>query len=299
MNSSKLINIGVVGLSEGNGHPYSWSAIFNGYDAAAMTSCPFPVILDYLARQEFPRDQIANGRVTHIWTQDADISLHVSKASKIPNILSSLDEMAKRVDAVLLARDDAENHEEMGAPFLKSGLPTFIDKPLAYDTATARRLFAAEKYPGQLFSCSSLRYAKEFESLQNLRAAFRDKEVMISAVVPKNWDRYAVHVLEPLFYHLDIQKAPVEVRRMGNSYSVILDGGLSLEISVVSDGPSPICIKVAGKGNLEELIFKDTFYSFKKSLEEFIEYSCLKKERRIPMEQTLAIIQTIEMGRKA
>lgn len=299
MDHPNQINLGVIGMSEGNGHPYSWSAIFNGYDKAAMATCPFPVIPAYLALQEFPRDQIANGRVTHVWTQDSAVSQHVSKASRIANILPTLGEMIGPVDAVLLARDDAEKHEEMGMPFLEAGLPIFIDKPLAYDVATARRLFAAEKYPGQLFTCASLRFAKEFESLKSLRAAFYEKQMTITAVVPKNWDRYAVHVIEPLFYHLDIQKAPVEVRRIGNTYSVVLEGGTSIEINVVADRPSPICIKVAGKGNLEEFIFKDTFYSFKKSLEEFIEYSCLKKERRIPMEQTLAIVQTIEMGRKA
>ena len=30
------LKLGVIGLSEGNGHPYSWSAIFNGYDSVEM-----------------------------------------------------------------------------------------------------------------------------------------------------------------------------------------------------------------------------------------------------------------------
>ena len=35
----KELRLGVVGLSEGNGHPYSWSAIFNGCDMAYMKDC--------------------------------------------------------------------------------------------------------------------------------------------------------------------------------------------------------------------------------------------------------------------
>jgi|GEM_PF-4815020 len=27
------IHLGVIGMTEGNGHPYSWSAIINGYDS--------------------------------------------------------------------------------------------------------------------------------------------------------------------------------------------------------------------------------------------------------------------------
>ena len=40
------IKLGIIGMTEGNGHPYSWSAIFNRYDVDAMTKeCPFPGIM--------------------------------------------------------------------------------------------------------------------------------------------------------------------------------------------------------------------------------------------------------------
>ena len=47
----KRLNIGILGMTEGNGHPYSWSAIFNGYNKKYMDECPFPVIKDYLYKQ--------------------------------------------------------------------------------------------------------------------------------------------------------------------------------------------------------------------------------------------------------
>ena len=43
-------------MSEGNGHPYSWSAIFNGYNRDEMKNCIFPVIPEYLNNQVFPED---------------------------------------------------------------------------------------------------------------------------------------------------------------------------------------------------------------------------------------------------
>ena len=33
---AKDINLGLIGISEGNGHPYSWSAIINGYNEAYL-----------------------------------------------------------------------------------------------------------------------------------------------------------------------------------------------------------------------------------------------------------------------
>lgn len=45
------LKIGILGMTEGNGHPYSWSAMFNGYDPEEMAKCPFPVIPAYLSNQ--------------------------------------------------------------------------------------------------------------------------------------------------------------------------------------------------------------------------------------------------------
>ncbi len=41
------LTLGIIGSSSGNGHPYSWSAIFNGYDKSLMNDCPFDVIPKY------------------------------------------------------------------------------------------------------------------------------------------------------------------------------------------------------------------------------------------------------------
>ena len=54
----KEIRLAMLGMVDGNGHPYSWSAMFNGYDAAEMAKCPFPVI-PRLFRQG------AEGNATH------------------------------------------------------------------------------------------------------------------------------------------------------------------------------------------------------------------------------------------
>ena len=51
-----VVKLGVIGLSAGNGHPYSWSAIVNGYNPEVMKNCGFPIISEYLAKQTFPGD---------------------------------------------------------------------------------------------------------------------------------------------------------------------------------------------------------------------------------------------------
>ena len=126
----KILKLGIIGLSEGNGHPYSWSAIFNGYDSKYMKDCPYPVIPEYLSKQNFPKDQIKNAQVTHIWTQDPKISEHIEKDSKIPFIVNNYLDLIDKVDAVLLARDDPENHYKMSKPFIENGIDRAVSDPL-------------------------------------------------------------------------------------------------------------------------------------------------------------------------
>ena len=80
---SRIINLGIIGSSEGNGHPYSWSAIFNGYNKKIMENCGYPSIPRYLEKQKFPNDQIKEAKVTHIWTQNKKSLLQQKIASKI------------------------------------------------------------------------------------------------------------------------------------------------------------------------------------------------------------------------
>ncbi|MEJ1935652.1 Gfo/Idh/MocA family oxidoreductase, partial [Nostoc sp. NIES-2111] len=191
------LSFGILGLSPGNGHPYSWSAIFNGYDRDAMATCPFPVIPAYLAERTFPDDAIAGARVTHVWTQDRAVSEHVAQASRIDRVVDRPEDMIGSVDGVLLARDDAERHPLLAAPFLDAGLPIYIDKPLALSGRDARKIYARQARPGQIFTCSALAFAAE------LSLTARDKSDIgrlryAEAVTAKDWGRYAVHVIEPL-----------------------------------------------------------------------------------------------------
>ena len=73
-----MLQLGMMGMSPGNGHPYSWSAIINGdYDEKAMANCGYAGIPVYLAAN---RDTlgIEGAQVTHVWTQDQTISMHIA-----------------------------------------------------------------------------------------------------------------------------------------------------------------------------------------------------------------------------
>src|SRR6478609_2037611 len=157
------IRLAMLGMVEGNGHPYSWSIIINGsYDAKALAACPYPVIKDYIAKQPVGTLGIPGARVTHVWTDDPADAQQVAAVAHIPNIAARAEDVIGEVDAVLVATDKGFEHVERARPFIEAGIPVFIDKPLCdnrADLATFDR-WVAEGKP--ILSSSAMRYAKEY-----------------------------------------------------------------------------------------------------------------------------------------
>ena len=193
-----MLKLGVMGLSEGNGHPYSWSAIINGdYNDEVMAHCGYETIPAYLGAN---RDTLGidSAQVTHIWTQDRKLSEHVAAASLIDNVVDNAEDMIGQVDAVLLARDDPEQHVEMAKPFLDADVPLFIDKPLAIsweDLAYFDQQQAKGKF---IMSASAMRYSAGIQAVRDQIPGLGSIELAV-AVGNKYWRTYAIHYLEGMF----------------------------------------------------------------------------------------------------
>ena len=294
-----MIKLGVIGMSVGNGHPYSWSAIFNGYNKKYMEDCPFSAIPQYLEEQKFPEDSIWGANVTSIFTQDKVVSKHIALASNIDCICESLEELIENVDAVLLARDDAKNHFEYAKPIIEAGLPIYIDKPLALTTKEANNIFSLEQYKNQIFTCSALAYSHE------MRLSKEDKELIgnikyIDAVVPKYWETYSIHLIEPILNIIGYKRSVVDtiVKRFEDNSNVIFefDDGIVISLKTLGKTSSPLRITVCGEKNYRNLVFNNSTYdSFKLALEHFIDV-CRQKRDVNSREYVMKSIELIERG---
>lgn len=286
-------------MSPGNGHPYSWAAIFNGYDPVQMEGCGFSAIPRYLEEQYFPIAAIRDANVTHVWAQERSIANHISKAAFIPNIVDDFAAMIGHIDGLLLARDDAETHLHFAAPFLDAGIPVYIDKPLAFTVDEAQQIIDRQRFPGQLFSCSALKYANEL-TLSKEDLTWLGRIRYISATVPKDWDKYAIHVIDPILKLVGDRCELVETRgsRDGgfSSLSATYSDDLHLRITALGEVPAPISIKVFGELNWMELVFRDSFHAFKFALEDFVE-GIRNHDVRTPPDSMLNAIRLLEAGR--
>lgn len=293
-----MLKLGIVGMSEGNGHPYSWAAIVNGYDRKAMSTCPFPVIPEYLAKR--PEDDFGIGaaRVTHIWTQDAQLSRDIAQASLIPNISRQLEDMIPEVDALLLARDDGENHLVMAAPFLDAGIPVFVDKPLA-DNAEDLAEFRERYRLGQpILSSSCFRYSSD---LLQLRESGEASEIKYAtAFSPKYWRTYGMHLLEGL--HTVMGGGFAAVRDVGSEGRAQVqlrwhDGREAL-LEVIAGVSGPLAFSFHGADRWTRIDSHDTFSMFKSQLADFVKM-VENREPSFDPNETLGLAAALVAARRS
>lgn len=294
-----MLKIGVVGMSKGNGHPYSWAAIFNGFDKDEMALCPFPVIPEYLSQESFPEDFLCNSaKVTHIWTQDLKISKQIALASKIDNIVNSIEDLCGNVDAVLLARDDAENHIEMAMPFLKAGLPVFIDKPFALTMKEANIMLSSQKFESQIFTCSSLRYAKEL-ILNKIDIESLGHIDYVEGTIMNKWETYGIHILEPLVSQLPNRGRLVDVKaEISDGFHLVNIRWERCTATLKITGTLKSDLAISFSGNNHKIIkkFSDSFSCFRTSLSTFID-SISEKKIIIDRQETLELVEILQKGR--
>ena len=270
----KEIRLAMLGMVDGNGHPYSWSAIFNGYDAEAMKGCPYPTIPDYLGKEPKDTMQIQGARVTHVWTDDPKDAERVAECSLVPNVVKDAADCIGRVDAVIVATDKGHEHVDRCRPFVEAGLPVFVDKPMvdnAKDLAVFRK-WVDEGRP--IMSSSSMRYCKEYmpyrvstHELGELRYA--------SITTPKTWERYGIHALEGVYPILG--PGFISARNTGTLDRNIVHfkhaRGVDVVVVACKDMYGAFGIlSLCGTAGHAEVVMKDSFYAFKAQLAGFVTY---------------------------
>lgn len=290
------LKLGMIGWSEGNGHPFSFSSIINGYSDAALAASGWDGIYNYVRRRDPSEFGIANARITHAWSQNEDWTRALCSACKIPNVAQHPEDMIAEIDAVIIARDDFENHLGLAMPFLESGLSVFVDKPLALDPSDLLRFLPFLK-SGKLMSCSGLRYASE---LDELRAGLVDygKLRLIRAAVVNSWERYGVHLLEAVFSILQ-DREPRWVQAIKAEHmavSVGFDDGLLMQIDTLGEVPFTFQVDVWGTDKASTHHIRDNFTMFRRMLWHFIR-SVETGVPAVPPEHTLRIMTLLRAGR--
>lgn len=292
-----VIRVGMIGMSEGNGHPFSFSSIINGYHDAGLAASGWNGIYEYVRRRSPSEFGFEDVQVTHAWTQDPVTTRRLCDACRIPNAPAAPEDLIGKVDAVILARDDYECHLALALPFLKAGLHVFVDKPLSVEPDELR-VFHPFLANGKLMSCSGMRYARE---LDEPRAAIADYgEIrLIRGAILNSWEKYGIHLIDAI---LNLTPArPVSVTSIAAAHASLalhMDDGSLVQLDALGAVGRCFRFDIFGSRSITSHEISDNFSMFRRTLWHFFQ-SVKIGEPAIAPELTLTAMRTLIAGRRA
>jgi predicted dehydrogenase len=287
----------MIGMSEGNGHPFSFSAIINGYSDKGMAEAGWPVIYEYLRSKDSSEFGVEGLAVTHAWTQDPIVTEKLCRASNIPHSLDKLEDFIGNVDAIIIARDDYETHFSMAMPFLQAGLHVFVDKPLSISIEELK-IFKPYLESGRLMSCSAMRYAKE---LDELRASVErwGKLKLVRGAILNSWEKYGIHLLDAIWSITHAVPLYVTSQEAGHtSIAITMNDGSLVQIDALGDCPKTFRIDAWGSRQVSSHEITDNFSMFRRMLWHFSR-AIHNGQSAVDPEETITMMKILIAGRIA
>jgi len=173
--------------------------------------------------------------VTHLWGETDEFARKAAEAGKIPIIVKDPKEMLGKIDALIVDHRHARYHLEAAAPFVKAGIPTFIDKPFCYRVAEGKKFLAMARESGTpvtSFSSIAQSYGtydikKQLETLGEVNHVVRYGPVDLDSEYGGVFF-YGVHLLQPLMFLFGEDIKRVKITRDGKkgSASLVFKSGL-------------------------------------------------------------------------
>jgi len=284
-----MLKIGMVGGAKA-WHARSFSEMLNGYDEDLARQHNFPLY----------KTKLEGASVTHIWDPDRKAAELIAKICGIENVVDEMEEMIGEIDGVIIADDTTMKHQRRAIPFLKAGLPTFVDKPLSPSIEEAEEIInLAKEYNAPFMSCSALRYAKEVEE-------FLAKKEEIGEILTGNsicsgdLIFYGIHAMEQLYVCFGPGIRSVQNVGEGGRDIVIItkEDGRKFVLTVYKEISYLFQMNLYGTKGWREIRVEDSDYFYSNMLKAFLKM-VETKEPPFLAEETLEIIKTLVLARQS
>ena len=218
-------------------------------------------------------------RTTDQWCAD----MGIAKAESIEQVIEECDAI------VVLSPDNCEMHEQLCQLPLRSKKPVYVDKTFAPDYETAKRIFdIAEESGTPCYSTSALRFATEYEGIENVNA--------ISSWGPNGFEIYSIHQLEPIMMLMKADPKRVMYLPGEKWYSMIIEfvDGRTATLTGYQQG-SPFMMNIATAEGTKLVEVKSAFFQlFIAQLVKFFK----DPTQIVPHEDTLRIMAVRGAGLK-
>jgi len=207
--ATEVVRIGIIGAE--NSHTIGYGRLFN-------------------IEKKFPGVE-----AVYVWGETEELARRAMEKGRIPNMVRDPEEMLGKIDAVIVDHRHPKYHLAAAMPFIKEGIPTFIDKPFCYRVSEGKEFLATARSLGTpVSSWSTVAHSDRTLDLKR-QVARMGKVTHFVGFGPVDIESqyggvffYGVHAVDQLLYILGDKVEKVRVSRNGRNAtaSLLMNDGL-------------------------------------------------------------------------
>jgi predicted dehydrogenase len=197
-NRQKLIRIGIIGAE--NSHTAGYGRLFN-------------------VEKKFPGVE-----VRYVWGETEEFARNAMKEGNIPEMVTDPLSMLGKIDALIVDHRHGKYHLQAAEPFVKAGIPTFIDKPFCYRVAEGKAFLAMAKKVGTPVSSysSNAQNNTTYDIMDQIPSLGEFTHIISNgpADLDSEWGGiffYGIHIVQPVMFIFGEDIKKVRVTRAGKS----------------------------------------------------------------------------------
>ncbi|HKL33375.1 MAG TPA: Gfo/Idh/MocA family oxidoreductase [Tangfeifania sp.] len=161
--------------------------------------------------------------VKYVWGETDEFAKRAMERGNIPNQVKDPQEMMGKIDALIVDHRHAKYHLDAARPFVKEGIPTFIDKPFCYRVAEGKEFLEMAReagtpvtsYSSIAHSAATLDIKKQVEEMGDIHQVIRTGRVDLDSEYGGVFF-YGVHSVQPLMVMFGENIERVRVTRNGS-----------------------------------------------------------------------------------
>jgi len=209
MDNAEPFTIGIIGAE--NSHTAGFGKLFN-------------------IEKSFPGIE-----VKYVWGETEAFAKKAMEGGNIPQMVKDPNDMLGKIDGLIVDHRHGKFHLEPAIPFIKAGIPTFIDKPFCYRAAEGKAfLQLAREHGTPVTSFSSIAHSYEtfaikeqLKGIKNINQVVRYGPVDLESKYGGIFF-YGAHIVQPLLYLFgdNVQKVQVHQNGKNSSASLVFKDGM-------------------------------------------------------------------------
>jgi predicted dehydrogenase len=183
--------------------------------------------------------------VKYVWGETDQFARRAMELGNIPNQVKDPSEMMGKIDALIVDHRHAKYHLDAAAPFVKAGIPAFIDKPFCYRAAKGKEFLQmaleaetpVSSYSTVAYSTPTFDMKAQAEQMESIKQVIRTGPVELDSKYGGVFF-YGVHLVQPLMFIFgeDIERVRITLHGNKGNASVKFTSGLFATLVFSSRG---------------------------------------------------------------